>query len=270
MSLKLSYPVTTPDCTVDIMAWRAPYEEVFPKLKEFGYEAVELLVRDPASVDKERLDNALAQNGLVLSMIGTTPMQREDHLFLMDMDENKRKEAAKRLCGLADLAAYFKVPFVVGKYRGTVSDEPGCSLENLALLLKEADCKAGEAGITLLVEPQNPANINNLNTVGETVEWIESAGLQNTKLLMDLYHMDVTEESITDSLRKYKEYCCRIHLSDTERKAPGQGKLNFALILRTLEEIGFDGYASAEIKQDPDSERAAEMTAKAIKDLEQV
>lgn len=247
------------------MAWRAPYEEVFPRLREFGYEAVELLARDPANVDKERLDKALEENGLVLSMIGTTPMQREDHLFLMDRDENKRKEAVKRLYALVNLAAYYKVPFVVGKYRGTVSDEPGCSLKDLSAILGEADRKAGEAGITMLIEPQNPTNINNLNTVGETVEWIQSEGLQNTKLLMDLYHMDVTEDSISDSLRKYKEYCCRIHLSDTERKAPGQGTLDFAEILRTLEEIGFDGCASAEIRQDPDPERAAEMTAEVIK-----
>lgn len=266
--LKLSYPVIVPDTNAPMMAWQDSFETVFPKLKAMGYEAVELLVRDPRTVDREYLLKQLEANGLVLSMIGTGPMQREEHLFLMEQDETKRAEALARLDALIDLGAFFHVPVIVAKYRGTCSDAPGCTMDDLAAILKTADEKTKAAGIELLIEPQNANNINNLNAIGETVDFIRGTGLRNTRLLMDIFHMDVTEESIPVSLEKYQEYLCALHLSDRARMIPGLGTLDYVKILRTLKKIGFDGYASVEVKQISDSEQTARLNAMALRYLE--
>ena len=130
-------------------------------------------VRDPAAVDRELLAKNLRGKDLVLSFIGTGPMQREDKLFLMDEDNEKRAQAVKRLYALIDLGAAFKVPVVIAKYRGTTKDVDGCRMEDLAKILQDATQVAESKGIEISIEPQNATNINNLNSIGETVDWLE-------------------------------------------------------------------------------------------------
>lgn len=95
--MKLSYPIAVPDSGIKMMAWCNEYEMAFKQLKEIGYEGVELLVRDPQTVDIRLLDQLLDENGLVLSAIGTTPMQTRDGLFLLHEEERVRTEAYYRL-----------------------------------------------------------------------------------------------------------------------------------------------------------------------------
>ena len=263
--MKLSYPVCTPDATEKIMAWCGDYEEAFSFLRNTGYAGIELLVKDPAAVDREELKRLLAENGLSLSAVGTTPMQKEDHLFLMDPDPEIRREAAERLFGLIDLAAEFEAPVLIGKYRGTAKDADGCRLEDLAEVLKKADEEAGRRGTLLFIEPQNASNINNLNTIGETVSWIRENHFKNVMLLMDLFHMDQTEESITGSLKTYAAYLGMVHMADSGRKIPGTGSLPMKEILNTLYGIGYKGYLSMEIKQEPDERTAAVGAAGVLK-----
>jgi sugar phosphate isomerase/epimerase len=37
-----------------------------------------------------------------------------------------------------------------------------------------------------------------------------------------------------------------VHLSDTNRKPPGWGHMDFAIIMSTLDEVGYSNYVSAE------------------------
>lgn len=263
--MKLSYPVASSDSNCSIMAWCHSYEDAFPFLKRAGYDAVELLVKNPDAVDREQLQRLLSENELVLSALGTTPMQKEESLFLMDPDPAVRKEAVRRLYGLIDLAAQFRTAVLIGKYRGMVRDEDGCRMEDLEKILAEADQKATEVGVELFLEPQNPTNINNLNTISESVEWIEKCGFRQVKLLMDTFHMNVTETSVAESMRKYPSYIGMIHMADSGRKVPGFGDIDVKAILSALEEAGFEGYLSMEIKQEPGTELTAALSAQSLK-----
>lgn len=262
--MKLSYPVCCPDTTQRIMAWCDSYEDAFPFLKNAGYDGIELLVRNPDSVDRDKLAKLLSDNSMLISAVGTTPMQKEDQLFLLDPDPEKSSEAVRRLYGLIDLAAFFRAPVLIGKYRGTVQEKVGCRLSDLAAIMQKADAYAMEKGIVLFLEPQNKTNINNLNSIGESVAWIEQNNFRNTKLLMDLFHMDVTEDSIADSILRYRQYLGMVHMTDSGRKVPGAGSLDMAGIIDALKEAGFSGYLSMEIKQEPDSPQAAVYSAEAL------
>ncbi len=263
--MKLSYPVCVPDTEEKIMAWCQTYEEAPEWLRANGYKGIELLVRDADEIKKEELKKILDENQMEISAIGTTPMQKKDKLFLMSENKEIRKEAKKRLDDLLELGTFFKAPVLIGKYRGTVKDVNGSRLSDLEMILHEADEKAKEKQINIFIEPQNPDNINNLNTIGETVRWIETNQFTNVKLLMDIFHMNKTETSIEESLRKYKAYIGMIHMADSQRKVPGFGEMNIKNILRVLNEIGYEGYLSMEIKQEPDVKFAAGLSSMALR-----
>lgn len=262
--MKLSYPVCVSETKEAIMAWCGNFEEGIKYLSKNDYQGIELLVKNPFEVKRQEIHEILKQNHMHISAIGTTPMQKEDQLFLLDENEKLREEAQRRLEGLIELAGWFKVPLLLGKYRGTVKDADFCRMEDLEEIIGKADKFATDRNIEIFVEPQNKDNINNLNTVKETVEWIQKNEFTNVRLLMDIFHMNKTEQSIVETLERYHKYIGMIHMSDSERKVPGFGDIDMIKVLDALKESGYEGYLSMEIKQIPDTKFAAALSGMAL------
>ena len=64
--------------------------------------------------------------------------------------------------------------------------------------------RIGEAAarqkVTVVVEPQNPDSINNLNTIGEALNWLSELKNPQVHLLADTFHMEYTEENTAESI----------------------------------------------------------------------
>jgi sugar phosphate isomerase/epimerase len=263
-NMKLSYPVSVPDHNVQVSAFTGDLEENFRAISELGYTGIELLVREPKKVSTKVVSSLLDKYNLEISAIGTSPMQIQDKLFLLHEDSENREEALKRCKDLIGLAAYFQVPALVGKYRGNISENIHCTKDALNRIFYKICEYAAKFNINILMEPQNMNNINNLNTVSESLEWIDELKLQNLGLLLDTYHMGYTEDSIIDSIIRAKDKIGFIHMSDTDRMVPGFGTLPIRDILCTLEAIKYKGYISMEIKQIPDSLTVAKLSYEAL------
>jgi len=261
-TIKLAYPVTTPDCRGNIKALMEGYETSFFWMKEHGYDGVELLIRDADAVDVAYLDRCLKQWDLQIAAIGTSPMQIEDKLFLLHPDTDNRREALRRCDSFLKLCGYFKVPALMGKYRGQIMDnEPYCSWKYLGEIMEVIGEKAKKLGVNVLIEPQNATNINNLNTIEETLAWIADRSCDNLGILADIYHMGITETSIETSLKKAGNRVGFIHMSDSERAVPGDGNLPVLSVLSVLSDMNYQGYVSLEINQNPDSRTACARAA---------
>ena len=65
--------------------------------------------------------------------------------------------------------------------------------------------------------------------------------------MADTYHMNIEERSLPEAIRQTGELLNYVHLSDSNRAAPGQGHIDFGAILRTLVEIGYSGYLTFEL-----------------------
>lgn len=255
--MKLSYPIAVPDSGIKMMAWCNEYEMAFKQLKEIGYEGVELLVRDPQTVDIRLLDQLLDENGLVLSAIGTTPMQTRDGLFLLHEEERVRTEAYYRLEQLIELAAHYQTAVLIGKYRGMTGDSYYTSLPYFQDVMIRCGKKALAQGVSLYVEPQNPSNINNINTIAQGLEFLNLCDCSNIKLLADVYHMSITEQDISQTIKSMGNALGMIHMSDSERLVPGAGNIMIHEVMTALNNVSFQGYVSMEIKQEPDSKTVA-------------
>lgn len=90
------------------------------------------------------------------------------------------------------------------------------------------------------MEPQNPDNINNLNTIGQALDFIRRLGLDNLGIQADIYHMGITEESVADSLKAAGNLVGFVHMADSGRMVPGLGELPIRRILQALEEMGYE------------------------------
>ena len=278
---KYANPVIQENVSADIMGWPAvpDYETVFGKLKEMGYEGIELQARDFSAVDAGRLRAALEKYGLKLAAVGTSPMQKLDGLFLLHEDSAVRAEAEKQAFLQLALCAEFGAAACIGKFRGSVSEKPGCTWEDLAAVLHRIGAEAARLGVTVALEAQNPTNMNHLNTIAEMLEWLRKLAEPQVHLHADTFHMSVTEDDVPASLRNagaldygssagtldHGGETAFIHISDTKRLVPGKGELDFDRIFTALEEIAYDGFLSPEIRQNPDPETAARECAEYLK-----
>mgnify|MGYP004463275799 FL=1 len=261
----LCYPVATPDCMGDIKAFTGGYEHAFSAIKENGYHGVELLVKNPDEVSREELNHAIEKYDLRIIAIGTSPMQIEDKLFLLHPETANRKEARRRASGLLQLCAEYHASALFGKYRGQVSDAPGCSMRDMREIMQSICDEAARHHTEILLEPQNVASLNHLNTLQEMTDFIDALGYEHLGILADIYHMEFTEESIAQSIKAAGNKIGFFHLSDSKRKIPGQGALDFSQIFEAIRRSGCVRKLSFEVDQKPDSETVVQLCAQFIK-----
>ena len=271
---KWAYPVIQESCTANVMGWPAipDYDSVFSKLKEMGYEGVELLVRDTRTVDRGRLRAALEKHGLRLAAVGTSPMQQLDHLFFLHPEKAVRRTAEQQAMIQLELAGEFHACACIGKFRGSVSDEPGCTWKDLYEVMSRIGEAAARQKVTVVVEPQNPDSINNLNTIGETLNWLSELKNPQVHLLADTFHMEYTEENTAESIIRAGAVSAGgdigfVHVADTQRQIPGKGEIDFTSVFSAIKDISYQGFISPEIRQMPDSESAARACAEFFRSM---
>lgn len=110
--------------------------------------------------------------------------------------------------------------------------------------------------VTIVVEPLNvvvdhPGYF--LTTSSEGAEIIEAVDSPNVKLLFDIYHQQITEGNIIQTLREHIDSVGHIHIADVPgRHEPGTGELNYGNVLRALAETTYEGNVSAEFVPESD------------------
>lgn len=258
--MKLAYPAATPESNVPLMGFCGSFEKNLDSIQNMGYTGIELLVRNPAELSLSQLENALEKRKLTAVAFGTSPMLAQDKLSLLSENQEIREEAFKRAIQLIDLSSHFNSSVIVGKFRGNISKDTALRMEPLnEIFFKLCDyCEKTKASI--LLEPQKYDNINNLNTIDESLEWLQLFRSKRLKLLVDTFHMNFTEKNQCESIRKAAEQIGFVHLSDSDRMPPGCGSIDFTAVLNAFEQIGYNGFFSMEIKQHPSSEEVARIS----------
>jgi sugar phosphate isomerase/epimerase len=77
--------------------------------------------------------------------------------------------------------------------------------------------------------------------------------------------MNIEERDIAVALRNAGKRLGHVHFVDSNRQAVGLGHLDVAPCIAALEEIGYDGYLSAEAYPYPDPVSAARQTMNAYR-----
>ena len=256
--MKLAYSVATPEASGPLMSFWGDFRKNIEEIQTIGYEALELFVRDPGLMDIPAIQSVIKQSGMGVAAVGTNPAMSQDGLTLLSPDAGIREKAVARVLAMVDFASTWGAPVCIGKYRGQLwkgnEKEAMKALTDAVLRISSA---AARKGVRIMIEPQNRSNINNLNTVAETAKWIEQNALPNTSILYDTFHGDLAETSIAAGIVAAKDCLGFVHCSDSERLPPGAGHIHMADVFAVLKAVGYDGYVSMEIAQNPDCFTAA-------------
>lgn len=265
--MKLSMVVSTSPTTFEAVAFQGELVPHLRALKSLGYEGAELAIRDPGSVDRGALRALLEEVGLEVPALGTGQAYLADGLSFTNPSKGIRRAAVARIRAHIALATELGAMVILGLIRGKVEGVAReQAVEWMLECLRECAEVAADANVRLVLEPVNRYESNLINTFEEALEVIQEVGSSHLGLLADTFHMNIEEPSIEGSLRAAGSLLWHVHIADSNRRAPGFGHLDFPSILRTLRELGYSGYLSAEILPFPDPHEASLQTVRYLKE----
>ncbi len=265
--MKLSIVLSTQPASFSALAYKGNLDESIRRIRLLGYDGVELAVRDPGLLDRARLKSLLEGSGLIVSAIGTGQAFGEEGLSFTHNDSRVRGRAIERVKSHVRLAADLGALVIIGLVRGRRgTDVPERKAEEW---MTEAvrDCAAENRTVNLAIEPINRYETDLINTVASGLEFVDKLGLENVGLLLDTFHMNIEEPSLTESIAASRGRLMHVHVADSNRWSPGSGHIDFRSVFETLDEIGYLGFISAEILPLPDPDSAATNTIAHIRKL---
>lgn len=225
----------------------------------WGFNTVEMHVRNPMELDVDAIARAAEEEGISVAAIGTGLEYTMNGLSLTSTDRRIRRLMQERYHEHIDLAARFGATVFLGLCRGIAPsiEQKGEYLERLTEELVPLAAYAGQRHVTLSLEPIMSGLTNLLNTTLETLEYLDQPGLETILILLDTYSMHHEDPEITESFRKCRGRIGHVHISDSDRKYPGSGSIDYTAVGDCLKEIGYDKAVSLEILPEPDGKTAA-------------
>ncbi len=119
-----------------------------------------------------------------------------------------------------------------------------CLYDNLRVLVEVAK----KRDIILVIEPLNSLKDHKnyfLDNFLITLELIQSIDSEHLKVLYDIYHMQIMEGNVLETLQKYHQFIGYIHVANVPyRCEPWTGELDFKFILKEFSKVysGFVGF----------------------------
>jgi len=253
------------------VVFRDKLEIILEKASRLGYDGVELALASSEEIDIKELKELLNVFKLELPVISTGRVFAECNVSLSHPKDEIRNKAIEIMKSLIDVASEFNSKVNIGRVRGMVNGGEREAvkkrfIDTVSLLLGYAK----EKRVELIIEPINRYETDFINTIEEGLEIIKQfnkLGFDNIGLMPDLFHMNIEEKNIEESLKMANNRISYIHFADSNRYAPGDGHLDFISIINTLKQINYNGYITLEILPKPDPEIAASRGIKFLKGI---
>ena len=223
-----------------------------------GIDVIEVLpgaILDLSSQERKKFKKTVADKGMVLSINGglneTNDISSDDPSVRKSGIEHCKRVlsaisevGADRWSGV-NYSAWLKRPcrLLDVDEKKRVRD---LSISSMKQIIKTAESE----GISYCFEVVNRYEQFLFNTAAEGVAFAEEVDSPNAKLLIDTFHMNIEEDSVTDAIQ-YTAVRGRLghfHAGESNRRVPGlvNGNIAWADILTTLVRVGYSGYITME------------------------
>jgi 5-keto-L-gluconate epimerase len=266
---RLSIVLSTHAAQFEAVAFIGNFEANLAKIAAWGYEGVELAIRNPDLVDADKLETLIANRGIKVPAIGTGQAWGEDRLSFTSPDLAIRKAAIARIKSHIELARRFDAIIIIGLIRGVTpaGRTKDQSIHLLIECLQDCSEAASTQNVRMALEPLNRYETDLIHTVQDGLDLIHQIGSPNLGLLLDTFHMNIEESNIGASILLASQQIFHFHVADSNRWYPGGGHLDFNGILHALRSTGYQGWISGEFMPVPNADTAAERCISFLKKI---
>jgi sugar phosphate isomerase/epimerase len=246
-----------------------PVEKAFEIAARYGYDGVELHLRDRGDVNVAAVRKYMKTKGLSVTTLGTGIAALQYGINFAHPEAEIRTKAVEHVNAIIELAGELGSAVTIGSFSGKAGKGKDREARRKAAIECVGKCAAAakKAGVTILYEPLNRYENDYLNNVADGLEVLGQLRTENVKLLCDTYHMNIEEVDFVEALKRAGNRLGYVHLVDSNRCGPGMGHLPFGKIMAGLSEMAYKGYLSFECLPLPDGETAARESIGYVKKL---
>lgn len=234
---------------INTWVWVSPFRtdsfHLLSKIKDMGFDLVEIAVEEPNEIFLRQLKEILNDLDLSVSICGAFGSQRD----ISSEDEQIRKMGKDYIIQCIQMAEYlgshlFAGPIysAVGKARLVSQEQRKREREWCVNNLREIAEVASNCGVIVGVEPLNRFETDMINLVDQAVELIREVGRPEYKIHLDTFHANIEEKSIPDAIRKLGDGMLgHLHACENDRGIPGTGHIDWLGVRDALIDIQYEG-----------------------------
>jgi D-psicose/D-tagatose/L-ribulose 3-epimerase len=233
----------------NIWIWESPITdraiaEVAPRVKELGFDLIELPVEEPGAWDPAHAAELLAELGLGAGVCCVMPPGRD--LAVDDAEVAAATIEYLRHC--VEVAERIGSSVVAGPMYAAVGrlwrlseGERLQVLTRVAAGIRPVAELAAERGVKLAIEPLNRYETSLINTVQQGLELLDVIDHPACGLLLDSFHMNIEEKDPAAAAYAAAGRIAHVHACGTDRGSPGADSFDWPAFLGALGEAGYDG-----------------------------
>ncbi|MFY0688638.1 MAG: sugar phosphate isomerase/epimerase [Cyclobacteriaceae bacterium] len=246
MSLNVTFGVST-------WLWTSPFStetiSLFPKIKEMGYDKVEIPVEDPELINVKKVKRALVENRLEPIICGAFGTSRD----LTNDDPSFHQTCFEYIQACLSICEELETSFLagpmysaVGKARLVSPEQKKIEWDRAVQNLRKVCEMAKASGQDIALEPLNRFESDLVNTAEDVVRLIKDINHDSAKVLLDGFHMNIEEPDIESAIRTAGDKLIHLQVSENYRGTPGTGQTRWDDYKRGLEAIDYKGAISIE------------------------
>ena len=246
--------------------------EALQNIKDYGYAGVELSLNDshihPFTTGHDQVaavKRYCEENNIdIVCVAAGGPNLLSDEIYEPSLIHPEKAERAKRMDLIKrsmEITNYLGCPVLninSGNIKAGVNSEQAFEhlYTNIEELLKEG------SELILVIEPEPGFFIG---TTDVAVDLIKKINHPRFKMNLDIGHVFCCEQDCYSAIEKALPYSRHIHIEDIKNRIhhhqiPGEGDIDFKIIMDTLKKLGYSHYVSVELHHH------AEMWQRALKE----
>jgi hydroxypyruvate isomerase len=225
-----------------------------------AFEFFDLDGIDPAAVRETAAEHDIAVGGTTaLGAGGNIGDADGDAISYPDSHDQAVADIERSIEGVADLGGDTLI-LTVGQRLDTLSE---AAQHNAVVdVLRSVAPTAEDHGVTVVPEPLN-TRVDHpgyfLRTADRGFEIVAAVDSPNVQLLYDVYHQQVTEGNVIQTMTEHLDLIGHVHVADVPgRHEPGTGELAYGNVFDALDDAGYDGVVSCEFSPTGDPDAAVE------------
>ena len=225
-----------------------PFLDRFAAARAAGFEGVEF--QFAYAFDKAELRERLRRHGLTPVLHNLPPGDieaGERGIAILPDRVDEFRDGVARAIDYAVALGCGQLNCLVGI--APPDADPILLRQTLVANLRFASDQLARKNIKLLIEPINTRDSPGffLNRTAQADALIDDVGSDNLFIQYDVYHAQIMEGDLARTIEKHLPRIAHIQVADHPgRHEPGTGEIDYRVLFRHLDEIGYRGWVSGE------------------------
>lgn len=228
--------------------WDADFNPYVDKVADLGFDVLEVnagTIARMSTAERKNLKVHAEARDISLSYCIGLPVAYD----IASEDDGARKKGLKYLIeianGIGEMGGGMVSGIIYSYWPALLPkgiDDKRPYIDRSVEVMRKAIKVAEDNHVFFNMEVVNRFEQYMMNTAAEAVDYVKRVDSPNAKILLDTFHMNIEEDTISEALEIAGSYLGHIHLGENNRKPPGHGHIPWKEFAAAIKKINYQGW----------------------------